>query len=494
MAKSNYNGMYLSSLEDSFSDGYAKLVKANKKAIPHYSLLEDTDIRRACIQTGKVWYFKDNVGNNYVYGFYQGTRPDGKDNSPLKILLDTEAGIKWKNCIALRDRNTGGNWIERTADDFKKWNIGSTELGKKLGLDPKLSWSDAIKFIESNKIKHNETILLLVKDVRVTSFNNIWKNSLSGILKILVGIAGAVVTILSAGTLAASVVLACGTLFAAIDKIVATGGDLSLGDIEDLAQKTAPLFMSSEDLQSINNTVDSVKNNKTVKLVQDGVSLFNAKIKNSLNDVLNVAGMSGLSDYQEGVDIANDILEAASSGDVLELAKNLGIDTADAEVVKNAYNFIEKSSDLVQLEPNATNAVSSLEIPEVQNWLINTYSSLLEREGANLQSVTAVIPNSQGVIKLVNDGYVLETSEVKNLVNLFQGEYSNAIYLKKLAVNAMVEEAKTFANTDKTYFLPSNLPPQTQIEAGRIIKRMKIKVDSTNSQVALALNFDREFI
>ena len=252
MAKqSNYNGMYLSSLEDSFSDGYAKLVAANKKAIPHYSLLENVDVRRAVIQSGKVWYFKDNIGNSYVYGFYQGTRPDGKDNSPLKILLDTEAGLKWKNCIALRDRNTGGQWIEKTADDFTKWNIGSTELGNKLKLDPKISWYDAIKFIENNKIKYDQTILLIVKDVKVTSFNNIWKNTASGVLKALVMIAGAVATILSAGTLTIGIIAAAGVLFSVIDKIVA-GGDLTLGELSGLAQRTAPLFMDSTDLNNIN--------------------------------------------------------------------------------------------------------------------------------------------------------------------------------------------------------------------------------------------------
>ena len=229
-------------------------------------------------------------------------------------------------------------------------------------------------------------------------------------------------------------------------------------------------------------------------MVETGYNLYNSKIKNSLNDVLGVAGLSGLSDYQEGIDIANGILEDIESGNVTGLADKLGITDAEAEKAKLAYNFLQKSSDLSQVEPNSINAVSSLEIPEVQSFIINTYSSLCERDGSNLQSVTAIIPNSQGVIKLVNDGYYLETSEVKNLVNLFQGEYSNAIYLKKLAVNAMVEEAKTFANTDKTYYLPSNLPPQTQLEAGRIIKRNKIKVDSTHPQVALALKFDREFI
>jgi hypothetical protein len=494
MAKqSNYNGMYLSSLEDSFSDGYTKLVKANKKAIPHYSLLEDVDIRRAVIQSGKVWYFKDNVGNSYIYGFYQGTRPDLKDNSPLKILLDTEAGIKWKNCIALRDRNTGGGWIEKTADDFVKWNIGSTELGKKLGLDPKLSWFDSIKFIESKKIKHDQAILLIVKDVKVTSFNEIWRGTASGILKVLVVIAGALATILSAGTTEIAIIAAAGALFTVIDKIVA-GGDMSIGELGNLATKTAPLFMDSTDLNNINQKVEALSKDSTLKMVQTGYNLYNSKLKNSLNDVLGVAGLSGLSDYQEGIDIANEILENIESGDVIGLANKLGVTDAEAEKAKLAYNFLQKSSDLSQVEPNAINAAGALEIPEVQSFILNTYSSLLERDGQNLQSVTAVIPNSQGVIKLINDGYVLENSEVKNLVNLFQGEYSNAIYLKKLAVNAMVEEAKTFANTDKTYFLPSNLPPQTQIEAGRIIKKMKIKVDSTNSQVALALNFDREFI
>jgi hypothetical protein len=84
---------------------------------------------------------------------------------------------------------------------------------------------------------------------------------------------------------------------------------------------------------------------------------------------------------------------------------------------------MDNSKNLSELDPSSLNADGALAIPEVQNWIINTTSSLLERDGENLQSVTAVIPNSQGVIKLINDGYFLETSEIKNLVNLFQGEY-----------------------------------------------------------------------
>jgi len=489
-----YNGMYLSTLEDSFSDGYTKLVNANKKNIPHISMLEDSDVRRSIIQNKKIWYFKDKIGNTYCYCFYAGVRPDLTDNSVVKLAMDSETVLKWKNAICARDRNTGGGWIENTANDFTRWEIGSTELGKKLGLNPKMKWSEAIKFIEENNIKHNEPILLVVKDRTVVSFNTAWKQSLSGVLQVLVVIAGAIAIALSAGTLAIGIIAASKALFSVIDKMVA-GGNVSFNELTGLAVNTAPLFADSPDLSEINKKVDWLKNDTTINMVKKGYELYNSKLKNNLNDVLGVAGLSGLADYQEGIDIANDILKNLETSDVKNLANNLGITDAEAEKVKLAYEFLDKSKNLIKLPANSQNADGSLAIPEIQNFIINTYSSLLEREGSNLKTVTAVIPNSVGAIKLINDGYKLAPEESKNLLNLLQGEYSNAIYLKKLAINAIINEAKSFENTNTVYYLPSNVPPRTQLEAGKIIqKTLKVDIESTNDSVNLALKFDREFI
>lgn len=485
----NYNGMYLSTLEDrEIQDGYEKLRNANKKAIPHFSILKDHEVKKATLSGGKVWFFSDKNGNIYIYGFYAGGYNKDKP-SPLKLALDGGV-IKQTNFLAFRDRETSGDFIGKSASKLESWEIGGTDFGKSLNIPLSTSWYKAMEHIESSGKIYKDPILLIVKDTSVVSLSQIWAEY----GKYIIAVLSVAISFVPMGGVLSKL---SNVLVSKLDSVI--NGTANISDFMELAEGFAPNIADSLGLQDVRKgVIDSIPT-EIKNIARTGGAVYGAVKSDDPDAILSIFGLgtvSGLSDWREieqAYDQAKKIADSVASGDIDSLAKETGVDKYVAEKVRLQFDASKLLDSLKNLDPQIK-VSNAFELPEIQSYVKNTYSSLLQRAGENLQGMNAVIPNTTVAMKYITDSVILKPNELKGLINTFQGEYTNAQDFKGILTATLIEEAKSFQNTNIDYYIPSNLPPERQVEIGNMImKELNVNVKSVNPKVEMALNNFKEF-
>jgi hypothetical protein len=87
----------------------------------------------------------------------------------------------------------------------------------------------------------------------------------------------------------------------------------------------------------------------------------------------------------------------------------------------------------------------------------------------------------------------LSKEEHRALINNLQGEAVNPNDLEIITAKICLEQAKNSQSRNVNYYVPSTLPPTTQIKVGKYIKANGYKVKLIDKYLNKAVEFDREF-
>lgn len=512
--KEPYNGMLLSTLEGLGTvsqPAIDKLINLQSKGVPHFSKLQDPDIRLAIFDTGQAYNFKDNNDNIIVIG---NARWHGNnENDPDTFLMILRKGLyqpEW--VMSSIPRSTGGGGIERDVNfmmkDYKV-NRGASntalDIYKQLNINPnETGWYELLQIIEDKKIKYNHPLVFIRGDQKVYSLKSIYTNIKSTLESALMVIAIAISVVGTGGAslaLIATITTGAKALFAAAD-VAINGG--STADLVKGVTSIANLIMPSLDLEDVKKQVADVLPADYTKYVEQGMDIYNkVNSKNSLG-LLGLHGLdctedvNTLSGFNDLLDMAETLADSYKSGDVSSIVKLTGIDINDIEPVVRTFTTLHTSSGLQETlsNPELLLSQNSFENPHINNFVITTYVSLLQKNGSNLNSITAGYPNTIDAIKSIAGTNKLAPNEFSALTNVVQGLPANAKDMKLLAIQSVFAQAKSYENTSVEFVIPSSIPPSVQLEAMKMIKSelKNIKVTSTNPDVMRAFSNRQEFI
>lgn len=502
----NYNGVHLSTLEglagsQEITDATNQLRALNKNGIPHWSVLKNNpSLLLSVVSTGIIWSFKDNNNNILLFG-YNHTDDENNQNQPLVSLIKSgvikyggwgscsiqgyNSNTNW--CVYAVKRQTGEGWVERTAEQLSK--------------DSQL-WN-RVETIEKSGIKYTTPLLFEIQNQSIIT--------LKSYVPILMVVVGAVLTVVASPVVAGLVTTALNS----IKKMVSGETNNIAGVLADVNNAMSPILNtpSNTDINGFVANASSFVGSKTkamlpedaVNLSNKGIAIYNSLATKDIPTLMgihtgiDVYNLGSLSEFEDITKIGEMIADAYSNGDIEKIARLTGDSIEKVEkVVLSVKNqdFITTAYTDFKVSPLAN-------IPEfvtvkdstVQQYFINSYSSLFNRGINNVNQVTQILPNNKLITKMVfDDNNTPKTAEMyRGLINILQGEATDPSDIEQLTIASVYEQAVNSNAKNVTYYVPSTLPPIQQVKAGKIIKSAGMKVKAVDSIINKAIHFDKEF-
>jgi len=503
---SEYKGVYLSTLEglsdrNEILNAVSSLRKLNKQGIPNWRVLKDNpSLLYAIVDTGIVWYFKDNIGNAIIFGYNHGD-DEGNQDKPFVSLA--KSGVlkvgDWntnnpngynKNtnwCVWVVKRQVGDGWQDRTVNQLK---------------NDKQLW-DRLEFYEKQNIKYPTPLIYQVQN-RETITLKAWTPA----LMLVVGILASVV---ASPVVAGLIMTAVGSL----KKIIEGQSNDVIGALADINNAISPTLNtpSNTDINGFLGNVTSFIQTETKTLLPEetlnisnkGVAIYNALSNKDITTLMglhtgiNMYGLGSLVEFEDLQKIGEDIANAYSNGDIEKIARLTGDDLPNIEKViqsvkiqdllTTAYNDFKVSPSIKDIKE-----FNFVKDSTIQQYVISTYSSLFNRTD-NVNQVTQIVPNNKLMTKMIFDDLnnTLSKEEHRALINNLQGEAVNPNDLEIITAKICLEQAKNSQSRNVNYYVPSTLPPTTQIKVGKYIKANGYKVKLIDKYLNKAVEFDREF-
>lgn len=503
---SEYKGVYLSTLEglsdsNKVIDAINKLRKIQKQGIPNWRVLKSNpDLLYAIVDSGIVWYFTDNIGNAIIFGYNHG---DDENNQDKPFVSLTKSGVlkigNWQTnnpkgynknsnwCVWVVKRQTGDGWQERTVNQLAKdnqlWN--RLEEYEKAGI----VYPTPLVY----QVQNQETITL---------------KSWSPALMIVAGILASVV---ASPVVAGLITTALGSL----KKLISGESNDVIGVLADINNAISPTLNtpSNTDINGfVGNVTSFIKTEtktllpeETLNISNKGVAIYNALANKDIPSLMgihtgiNMYGLGSLVEFEDLQKIGEDIENAYSNGDIEKIAKLTGDDIPNIEkivqsvkiqdLLNTAYTQFKVSPKLKDIKE-----FNFIQDSTIQQYVISTYSSLFNR-AENAAQVTQIVPNNKLMTKMIFDDVnnTLSKEEHRALINNLQGEAVNPNDLELITAKMCLVQAQNSQARKVTYYVPSTLPPTTQIKVGKYIKSYGYKVKLVDKYLNQAVEFDREF-
>lgn len=462
-----------------------KLKATTPGGIPHYSVLyNDFDIACAVFHDSAMHVFNDKNGNTFCVGFY-GTLND-KYPTYCKVMMDngvvTTQSIKDKT-----KRDTGSGSLERDA----KRLFG--EKGK-----PGM-WTADMQKIENAGVTRQMPYTYLREDVNVVTFKDVANVLLTYVLP------GLLLIIPGIGLITAGVAKAASSL---LNNAIQKDFKLTLSAVGDVGIALAPTL--GIDAGSITNgVIDSKKLQEYTKIAGEANKTYNSLANKDYLSLLNQYDMSGA--LSGLVNNRMDNLGSLSSANIKEIGNYLadefkqtatdevskltGIKVTDIDPIMQGLRNNEMSRYLTQnfanFNPN-TISENKMAIDDVN--LNNFVTQAIVSNYRQINEVPAAIPNAPLAVKLLNDTGKLNQHEFTALMNSAQLEPVCVPALESAAVTTYSAWADEFAAGDRTFIIPSNLPPEVQARVGKKVRhKSKAHILGATQSITNAIYNDKEF-
>lgn len=500
---SEYKGVYLSTLEglsdSKVIESINKLRKLQRQGIPNWRVLKtDKDLLYAIVDSGIVWFFKDNIGNAIIFGYNHGDDENEQGNpfvsltksGVLKIGSENNREAYNRNsnwCIWSVKRETGGGWHERTVNKL---------------LNDNALWN-SLEETERAGIVYPTPLIYQVQNQKVITLTS-WAPTLMAVVGILASVVASPVV---AGLITTAV--------ASLKKLISGETNDIIGALADINNAISPTLNtpSNTDINGFVGNITSFIKTETKTLLPDeilnisnkGIAIYNALANKDipglmgLHTGINMYGLASLVEFEDLQKIGEDIANAYSNGNIEKIAKLTGDDIPNIEkiiqsikiqdLLNTAYTQFKVSPMLKDIKE-----FNFIEDSTIQQYIISTYSSLFNRS-ENVAQVTQIVPNNKLMTKMIFDDVnnTLSKEEYRALINNLQGEAVNPNDLELITAKMCLVQAQNSQARKVTYYVPSTLPPMTQIKVGKYIKGYGYKVKLVDKYLNQAVKFDREF-